>query len=65
MVDARDDPGHAVLGLCEEGHDEVDLVVACRRDHDLALGEPGLLEGGDLACIGKEHVGTLDDARAR
>jgi hypothetical protein len=57
------DPGHDAadgeLGLGEQRHDEVDLVVAGGGDDDVAALQAGLLQGGELTGVGVDPLGAF------
>ena len=68
VVDAGDDPGHAVLGLGEQRDHQVDLVVAGGGDDHVAPVERRVVQRADLAGIGEQPFGArhavhLDRAR--
>ena len=58
MVHPGDDAGDAELLLGEEGHHEVVLVVAGRRDQHLALLEARFPERRDLARVADVPLDT-------
>jgi len=60
IVDARDHPWHPELGLGEQPHDQIGLVIAGRGDHHIAGLRAGLLQRGQLACVGEQPVRALD-----
>ena len=60
VVDAGDDSPHRELGLGQQRHHEVDLVVAGRADDDVVLLELGVLEVRHLAGIGEQPLGVRD-----
>ena len=60
VVHPGDDPAHRELGLGQQRHHEVDLVVAGGRDHDVAALQAGLLQRGELAGVGVHPLGGLD-----
>src|SRR5690606_13579779 len=67
VVDARDRARHAELRLREQGHDEVDLVVARRGHDDVALVDLRVRERRQLARVREQPVrlGDLGDAHRR
>jgi hypothetical protein len=60
VVDLRDDAVHAELGLGEQRHDQVDLVVAGGGDHDVAGLQPGRHQRVQLAGVGEQPLGGRD-----
>ena len=56
VVDPADRARHGELGLGEQRDHEVGLVVAGRRDDDVARLELGLLERGQLARVGEQPL---------
>ena len=50
--------GHPVLGLGQQRHDQVDLVVAGGRDDDVAAVQRGLVQRADLAGVREQPLGA-------
>src|SRR5262249_49850980 len=68
VVDPGDDAGNPVLGLSEQRHDEVCLVVTGRGDDRVAALELCVVERADLARVSKQplrprHAVHLDGGR--
>jgi len=57
MVHPADGARHAELGLGQQRMDQVRLVVAGRRDGDVAGVEAGLLEAGQLTRVRQQPLG--------
>ena len=60
VVHPGDHPAHRELGLGQQRHHEVDLVVAGRGDDDVAVLQARLLQRGELAGVGVHPLGRLD-----
>ena len=60
VVDARDRARHPVLGLGQQGDDQVGLVIPGGGHDNVAGLSPGALQGVDVAGVGQLPVGLRD-----
>ena len=56
VVQARDHAGHRELSFCQQGDDQVRLVVAGRGDHHVGLGHARVAQRVGRAGVGEHPV---------